>query len=205
MRKKNGLAKHPKPRRTAKTRDFAKTNGDNLPREGARMPRAELMLKLQIGLASSDRSVSLGDSETTMEEIALAGSAELYDQIAPKDGLDAILASLLIGCANATHNCFAEAAAWRSYPKVCDLNLRNGILGAKVTAEIIKQLDERRLSLHALRTPRECERAENQKFGGKIERRPQGQENMYAKFQMAANGKTPKTHSGKNGKVSGWL
>jgi hypothetical protein len=72
-------------------------------------------------------------------------SVDLYEGLQPKDALDAALGMLLVGVTNASLDCLSQAARVRPGELQCrDVNLRYGLKGAVVAAELAKVLEARR-------------------------------------------------------------
>jgi hypothetical protein len=76
----------------------------------------------------------------------LANAAlDLYCDLAPSDATETLLSMLAVSVANASVDCLTQAALARpEWLEGRDLNLRHGLKGAAVAAELIKVLDARR-------------------------------------------------------------
>lgn len=77
-----------------------------------------------------------------VREPATLGSLELYQSLQPKSAIESILASLLVGMSNATHDCLSQAA--RVPPERLqhrDLNLRYAMKGAAVVTQLADALE----------------------------------------------------------------
>jgi hypothetical protein len=70
-------------------------------------------------------------------------SISQYEQFAASDGVDSVLASLIVAVKNATMDCFIRATRSDSLP-ARELELKNGFKGASVLPELTKAFDERR-------------------------------------------------------------
>ena len=72
-------------------------------------------------------------------------AVDLYRGLAPQDSLDALAATLAVSVSNASLDCLAQAA--RVDPRHLehrDLNLKYGLKGATVAAELLRLLESRR-------------------------------------------------------------
>jgi hypothetical protein len=73
------------------------------------------------------------------------GSLALYRSLAPRnaDAEDSVLATLAVSVTNVSLDCLARAVSSDQLP-TRDLNLRHGLKGVRVAAELIRALDSRR-------------------------------------------------------------
>ena len=70
---------------------------------------------------------------------------DLYQVLARKDAAEQMLSMLAVSVASASLDCLMKATnAPSNYPEGRDHNLRHGLKGAAVAAELIKALDARR-------------------------------------------------------------
>jgi hypothetical protein len=120
--------------------------------------------KVPFGSTVSKQPVQSGDVAKSMAAAALVISAagqhvddpeikkmmtegllDLYKNIPRRDALDSMLAMLAASITSASLDCLSQAAL--SSPgnlQVRDVNLRHGMKGAAVAAELVKALDNRR-------------------------------------------------------------
>jgi hypothetical protein len=79
------------------------------------------------------------------KNLLAAGAVDLYRQLAPADAIETVLSMLIVGVSSASADCLAQAASTHpDYLERRDLNLRHGLKGAAVAADLIKALDARR-------------------------------------------------------------
>jgi hypothetical protein len=80
-----------------------------------------------------------------IKKMMTEGPFDLYKNIQKRDALDSMLAMLAVSLTSASLDCFSQAAL--SDPgnlQIRDLNLRHGMKGAAVAAELVRALDNRR-------------------------------------------------------------
>ena len=102
---------------------------------------AKSMAAAALVMSAGGQHVSDPDFKNMMTE----GALDLYKNIPRQDALDSMLAMLAASITSASLDCLSQAAL--SSPvnlQVRDLNLRHGMKGAAVAAELAKALDNRR-------------------------------------------------------------
>jgi hypothetical protein len=72
------------------------------------------------------------------------GAVGLYLSLQPQDPIESIISRLIVAGTNATMDCLGRAAQFDSSSRARDLNLRYGLKGAPVVADLIKLLESRR-------------------------------------------------------------
>jgi len=71
------------------------------------------------------------------------GAVDLYHGLEPKNGLEAAISMLLVGVTNASLDCMSIAARVPPQEMECrELNLRYGLKGAQVAAELAETLEK---------------------------------------------------------------
>jgi len=83
-------------------------------------------------------------SEEKREWQLMDGAVGLYLSLQPQDPIESIISRLIVAGTNATMDCLGRAAQFDSSSRARDLNLRYGLKGAPVVADLIKLLESRR-------------------------------------------------------------
>lgn len=84
-------------------------------------------------------------SDPHLKELLSTGALDLYLRLEPTDATETLLSMLAVSVASASLDCLAQASGTPpDYIERRDLNLRHGLKGAAVAAELIKVLDARR-------------------------------------------------------------
>jgi hypothetical protein len=78
-------------------------------------------------------------------QVLAEGAVDLYHQLAPADAAGRLLSMLAVSVGSASLECLRQAATTSpDYLERRDINLRHGLKGAAVAAELLKALDARR-------------------------------------------------------------
>jgi hypothetical protein len=127
--------------KSKKQKALAKTPDQKHLKPSSEMPAHEVSAVVQVSLTAPGRYLE----NREVNELMSDGAVELYRRLAPKDALDEIAAVLAVSVSNASLDCLAQAA--RVAPQHLDhrdLNLKHGLKGAAVAADLIRLLDSRR-------------------------------------------------------------
>ena len=207
MQKRNLVKNTSRKKHSRSKSEFEKPSPiDDAPKSAnsnGKMPRADLLLKAQMASATARDNIIIDGKNKTFQDFAIEATQELYDEFAPRDPAEALLAAHAIALSNASMECFGQAAAWGEYPRVRDMNLRHGIRGAKTTADLLKQFYQHR----ALTSQEATATKSNRKERGETPKiqvgpRPVGRQNTY-NWLYTTGGETSLAR--RNGKKLGWF
>jgi len=98
------------------------------------------MAGIQVYMSAPGKYLAEERRHGVLAEAAL----DLYFDLAPSDATESILSMLAVSVASASLDCLTQAAnANPTWIEGRDLNLRHGLKGAAVAAELVKVLDAR--------------------------------------------------------------
>ena len=105
------------------------------------VPPMHMMAALQVTNSSPGRCLN----NERVKSLMAPGAMDLYDQFGPEDAAEVILFMLAVSVTSASLDCLTHAASTPpDHLETRDINLRHGLKGAAVAAELIKALDARR-------------------------------------------------------------
>jgi len=103
-------------------------------------PQEDLLLVAQLTSSARVAAFSIPRLEQRMMDDAI----DLYRSLGPQDPIESLLGRLMIGVTNSSMDCLGRAARCNQSLPARDLNLRYGIKGTAVVADLVKVWESHR-------------------------------------------------------------